>query len=214
MVRMIKTDRFLEIFPMFRKGSQRLVKDIMSYGRYRRVPSNTNLQLEGEPCHDLSLVLTGEKRIYKVSDTGREITLYVVGPGEICIMNASSILSNTDYPANVTSSTAVDMFLLPAKSFRELIAKYEEMRTFVFSHINYSFTTALELIVEVAFRRMDERLVDYLVERSQDNKLYTTHQEIANDLGTAREVVSRLLKDFEKRGMVVLSRNQIQLINL
>jgi CRP/FNR family transcriptional regulator len=159
-------------------------------------------------------VLTGEKRIYKVSDTGREITLYVVGPGEICIMNASSILSNTDYPANVTSSTAVDMFLLPAKSFRELIAKYEEMRTFVFSHINYSFTTALELIVEVAFRRMDERLVDYLVERSQDNKLYTTHQEIANDLGTAREVVSRLLKDFEKRGMVVLSRNQIQLINL
>lgn len=199
---------------MFRKGSQRLVKDIMSCGRYRSVPSNTNLQLEGEPCHDLSLVLTGEKRIYKVSDAGREIALYVVGPGEICILNASSILSNTEYPANVTSSTAVDMFLLPAESFREFFAKYDEMRTFVFSLINYSFTAALELIVEVAFRRMDERLIDYLVERSQDNKLYMTHQEIANDLGTAREVVSRLLKDFEKRGMVVLSRKQIQLINL
>ena len=76
------------------------------------------------------------------------------------------------------------------------------------------FVEVMELITEVAFKRMDERLIDYLIEKCEDGKLFATHQAIANELGTAREVVSRLLKDFERRGLILLSRNCIQLTNL
>ena len=106
------------------------------------------------------------------------------------------------------------MLSLPAKDFRELVAKYEEIRNFIFTAISQNFASLTELIKEVAFGKMDERLLDYLVEKSEQKKLQATHQKIANDLGTSREVVSRLLKEFERKGTVRLSRNLIELINL
>jgi len=106
------------------------------------------------------------------------------------------------------------MLSIPAKDFRELVAKYEEMRTFIFAAINQRFASIMELTKEIAFRNVDERLFEYIVEQSEHGKLSTTHQKIADDLGTAREVISRLLKDFEKKGMIRTSRNLIELTNL
>jgi CRP/FNR family transcriptional regulator len=87
------------------------------------------------------------------------------------------------------------------------------MREFVFTLLSRRLSGVMELVEEVAFGRMDERLAEYLVERSADNRLETTHQKIANDLGTSREVVSRLLKDLERKGKVRLSRNEIILLS-
>jgi len=84
----------------------------------------------------------------------------------------------------------------------------------IFSHISKVFSDVMELIIEVAFKRMNERLVDYLIEKSENGRLSATHQTIAQELGTAREVVSRLLKDMERRGAIMLARNSIQLVNL
>jgi CRP/FNR family transcriptional regulator len=159
-------------------------------------------------------MLSGEKRIYKVSETGREITLFEVGPGETCMFTVSSILSNTAFPANAASLTDIEMLLLTAQDFRKLFARHEEIRAFVFSIINQCFASVMEFLNEVTFNKMNQRLIDYLVEKSEDGKLLATHQKIASDLGTAREVVSRLLKDFETKGMILHSRNYIQLINL
>jgi CRP/FNR family transcriptional regulator len=213
-VESITENRFLDIFPFFRKGSQQLVSDILSSSEHKFLPANTILQLEGQLCHDLGLVVSGEQRIYKISESGREITLYEIGSGEICILNASCILSNSLCPATAESLTDVEILFLPAREFLTLIEKYEDMRTFIFTFINQILASTLELIVEIAFRRMDERLIDYLTKKSENGCLSTTHQKIARDLGTAREVVSRLLKDFERRDMVILSRNFIQVSNI
>lgn len=205
---------FLEIFPFFKKGNPDLVSEILSCARYETLPGNTMMQLEGKPCDSLGLMLSGEKRIYKSSGTGREITLYVVGPGETCILNASCILSNIICPVNAVSVGDVSLLSVSAKDFCGLIGKYEEMRSFIFEAISQNFASIIELVQEVAFRKMDERLLDYLVEKSDEGKLITTHQKIADDLGTAREVVSRLLKEFERKGAIRLSRNLIELTHL
>ncbi len=210
----ITRERFLDIFPVLLRGPQELVNDILSFSQYMSVPANTILQREGEYSTGLVLVLSGEKRIYKQTSAGKEITLYNVVAGEFCIINAMSLLSNSPYPANAISITKVELLIIPPDKFREYILKYEEMRNLIFSFISKNLADVMELITEVAFKRMDERLMDYIIEKSEDGKLYATHQAIANELGTAREVVSRLLKEFERRGLVILSRNCIRLAKI
>ncbi len=205
---------FLEIFPFFQKGATEVVSDILSCARHHALPAHTMMQLEGKPCDSLGLMLSGVKRIYKTSGSGREITLYDVGPGETCILNASCIMSNSVCPVNAVSATDVSMLSISAKDFRELIGRYEEIRSFIFAAISQNFASIIELIQDVVFRKMDERLFDYLVEKSEEGKLIATHQRIADDLGTAREVVSRLLKDLERKGNIRLSRNLIELTHL
>jgi CRP/FNR family transcriptional regulator len=210
----ITRDRFLDTFPVFQRGPQSLVNDILSFSQYMSVPPNTILQREGEYSPGLVLVLSGEKRIYKQSGNGKEITLYNVVAGEFCIINAMSLLSNSPYPANAISVTQVELLIIPPDKFREYIFKYEEMQSLIFSFISQNLADVMELIAEVAFKRMGERLMDDIIEKSEDGRLSATHQAIANELGTAREVVSRLLKDFERRGLIRLSRNCLQLTDL
>jgi CRP/FNR family transcriptional regulator len=172
------------------------------------------VKLEGDQCQDFVLMLSGEKRIYKVGGSAREITLYEIGSGDICVLNASCILSNTKLPANAATTSETEVLLLPAQHFLDMIARYEELRAFVHSRINEGMTSIMTLVSEIAFGKMDERLINYLIEKSEDGTLRSTHQKIAHDLGTSREVVSRLLKDFERHGMVLLSRNFIQIKDL
>jgi CRP/FNR family transcriptional regulator len=179
-----------------------------------KLPGKLLVKLEGEMCQDFILMLSGEKRIFKMGGSAREITLYEIGPGDICVLNASCILSNTRLPANAATTRETEVLSLPAQHFLDMIGGYEEMRSFVHSHINTGFASIMALIAEVAFGKMDERLTDYLIEKSENSKLQRTHQQIANDLGTSREVVSRLLKEFERQGLILLSRNFIELKNL
>ena len=103
------------------------------------------------------------------------------------------------------------MLYLPESVFQTLMANHQEMRTFIFSLFSRRYREIIELIEEVTFGKLGERLEDYLIEKAENDELRTTHQYIANDLGTSREVVSRLLKDFERQGKIILSRNHIQL---
>jgi len=209
----ISKDRFLSIFPVFQRASPALVSDILLSSQYVTAPPNTMLLRDGQYCPGLVLMLAGEKRIFKARE-GREITLNTIVPGEFCIFTPACSLSNTPYPANAISITDVEMLIIPPEKLQEYICQYEEMRNMIFSHISKVFSDVMELIIEVAFKRMNERLVDYLIEKSENGRLSATHQTIAKELGTAREVVSRLLKDMERRGAIMLARNSIQLVNL
>jgi CRP/FNR family transcriptional regulator len=207
-------DQVIKTFPVFQKWQPMLINEIFSCAKYKKTTGNTIILVEGQFCPTVDLILTGEKRVFKLSESGREVTLYESGPGEVCILNTSCVLSNTKFPAISVASTDIVTLTLEAGKFRELVDKYDEMRLFVFSIINDSISVLLELIVEITFRKMDQRLIDYLIEKAEEGALVSTHQKIANDIGTAREVVSRLLKDFERKGMVSLSRNRIRLVKM
>lgn len=208
---MDKSD-FLKSFPMFRNAHAGIVEGILSVSRQQVVPAGKQIYAQGDACSAIAFVLSGEIRVFKVGETGREITLYEIGPGETCILNASCILSGQSYPANAVATGDVDMLLIPSAAFRRLVDEHEEMRDFVFTLLSRRLSGVMELVEEVAFGRLDERLMDYLVEKSENNVLETTHQKIANALGTSREVISRLLKDFERKGEVRLSRSSITLL--
>jgi CRP/FNR family transcriptional regulator len=203
---------FLKAFPTLRRSADLLIMDLLRAGTIVDFPSGRQIYSEGDACSAIAFVLSGEVRVYKSGETGREITLYEIGPGETCILNASCLLSGTSYPAHAVTSAEGSMLLVPAPDFRRMVAEHESLRDFVFTLLSQRLSLVMELIEEVAFGRMDGRLMDYLVEKSENNKLETTHQKIANDLGTSREVVSRLLKDFERKQAVSLSRNSIILL--
>jgi CRP/FNR family transcriptional regulator len=208
----MNTHEFIQTFPAFRSSPETMLKDLLTAGRRQLIPAGRQIYHEGDACSAIAFVLAGGIRVYKLGQTGREITLYEIGPGETCILNASCILTDQNYPAHAVTAEETDLLLVPSAEFRRLVSDHETMRGFVFTLLSRRLSGVMELVEEVAFGRMDERLAEYLVARSADNRLETTHQKIANDLGTSREVVSRLLKDLERKGKVRLSRNEITMV--
>ena len=204
---------FYASFPRF-NGQPELVSDLLAQARRQKFPAGMHLYWEGDVCSGIAFLFSGRVRVYKSGESGREITLYEIGPGETCILNASCILGNNSYPANAVTLTAGEMLLVPAPLFSRLLGSHEALRAFVFSILSERLTEVMHLVNEVAFGRMDERLLDYLVEKSCDGVLCAPHQRIANDLGSSREVISRLLKELEHQGKVSLARNEVKLLDL
>ncbi|HET9951461.1 MAG TPA: Crp/Fnr family transcriptional regulator [Candidatus Eisenbacteria bacterium] len=173
---------------------------------------------EGDTCGHFAVLVSGRMRVFKLGENGHEITLYQVGAGDACPLNVSCILSNRPVPAMAKVEEAVEALVIPAATFRRWMGQHEALRSFVFEMFADRLTEVMSLVEEVAFRRMDQRLArrlhDLLVqEGAARGSVEITHAELAADLGTAREVVSRLLKEFERLGAVTLSRGRITLKN-
>lgn len=206
----IEIETFKAIFPSFRLSSLDLIENILYASTRKRFNKKDFLYIEGDQCNGIGLFLEGEVRVFKTSESGREITLYEMFAGDTCILNASSILSNSFYPANAQCVTDVSALLLPKSVFLELISGYEAMRNFIFNLFSQRLATMIEVVDEIAFGKMDLRLKNYLIEKADNDVVNLTHQQIANDLGSSREVISRLLKDLEKKGQVILHRKKIE----
>lgn len=201
-----------EHFPLFRQHPA-LLEDFVEAGQPIRLPRGHQIYWQGDACRGIAFLLSGAVRVYKCSENGREISLYEIVPGETCILNASCIIGRQGYPANAATLTDCRALMIPAETFRQLMARHEPLRIFIYSLLGQRLAEIMELVEEVAFRRMDDRLRDYLLEKSSDGILRATHQTISNDLGTSREVVTRLLRDLENRGEVHVSRNEISLLS-
>ncbi|MDP6777059.1 MAG: Crp/Fnr family transcriptional regulator [Candidatus Latescibacteria bacterium] len=180
-----------------------------------RVPAGQHIGLEGNPCSALAFVVSGSARVYKTGETGREITLYRVEPGETCILTASCILNEELFPAFAITETDVEAAAVPAQVFRRWTDRHPFWRDYVFRLISHRMATIIAVVEEVAFRRVDVRLAEFLAGASDgpDDPIRRTHQQIASELGTSREVVSRILKDFEREGLLSLSRSSVQVLD-
>jgi len=130
-------------------------------------------------------------------------------PGESCILTSSCLLGNTRYQARGITEQALEMVLLPAPAFHVLLGKYDAFREYVFHLFSDRLTDLMHLVSAVAFQKLDQRLAALLI--AKPNPLRTTHQALADELGSAREMVSRLLKGFAEQGWVKLAREQIEI---
>jgi CRP/FNR family transcriptional regulator len=140
---MMNSEFFVKIFPVFRGGLSNLVPPLLASARRQSIPRETRIYAEGDACSAIAFVLSGEIRVFKIGETGREITLYEIGPGETCILNASCILAHTSYPANAVAITDVDVLLVPSEVFHKLVMEHDAMREFVFTLLSRRLATVM-----------------------------------------------------------------------
>ncbi len=176
-----------------------------------QAPQGHQLFREGDACNGYVLVLSGSVRVYKIDEEGREILLYRVGEGQSCMLTTTCLLGLQDYPAEGVAESDVDLVVLSPKLFERLLLGSNSFRRYAMAYISERICDMMMLIEDVAFGRMDQRVARILLKRaeSEGDCLTCTHQELASELGTAREVVSRMLKSFERRGWVALARGTI-----
>jgi CRP/FNR family transcriptional regulator, anaerobic regulatory protein len=161
------------------------------------------------------IILKGNIKILRTDEDGREILMYYLGSGESCAMSLTCCLNAKKSEVLAVAEEKTEMILLPVQHVEEWITRYPTWRSFVFQTYQRRFDDLLTTIDSVAFHKMDERLWHYLQRKAgltATKSLGTTHEEIALELGTSREVISRLLKQLEKLGRVRLSRNRIELV--
>lgn len=200
----------LERFPVFRELAPARLERVLAESTLLRVPAGGVLFDARQPCRGFPLVLEGSVRVTKTSPGGREILLYRVEPGQGCILSGGCLLGDADYSARAVAETDVTLLSIPPALFQELMLACEPFRRFVFGMYGERLAEVMELVEEVAFRRLDVRLAQLLVQRGP--VIEATHQKLADELGSVREIVSRLLRSFEGRGWVRLERERITLL--
>ena len=165
----------------------------------------------GDLCQAFLILLDGEVRVQLTSASGREVTLYRIGPGGSCILTTSCLLSNEHYPAEAIAESDVEALAIPVSSFQSALESSQWFRRFVFDGFSSRLTSVIQKIEQIAFTAIDVRLAAVLLDLDRKGVEKITHQDIAVELGTAREVVSRHLKRFESQGWVQLGRGQVSL---
>jgi len=173
------------------------------------VPAGTVIFRPGSTCENYLIVLQGTVRTSITSENGREIVLYRVEAGQTCVLTTSCLLADSKYDTEGTAETDVVALAIPRVLFSELLGTSEKFRQLAFSTFSDRLHGLIVLINEISFGHLDTRLANYLTSKATDNLLEATHQSIAKDLGSAREAVSRLLKEFERKGFVKLDRGRI-----
>lgn len=200
-----------ERFPVFAELPSAVLADVIAAGHPRRVPAGTVLFEPGARCEGFPLVLDGSVRVVTSSEGGREIVLYRVGPGEGCILSGGCLLGQTGYRARGVADTDVELLRIPPALFQSLLLQHEPFRRFVFDMYGARLAEVMELLEEVAFRKLDSRLARLLVHRGP--VIVATHQALADELGSVRVFVSRLLRSFEERGWVRLEREKVTVLD-
>ena len=175
------------------------------------LPAGETVFQPGAECHNYIVVLEGWVKVLLLAPSGREIVLYRVGGGETCVLTTSCLMQGSQYDAAAITETSVTALLIPRPAFNEMMNTSAAFRQFIFSSFSTRLNELLGLVNEVAFGHVDKRLAGWLLARAQRGRVTATHQQIAGELGTAREVVSRLLKELERHGAVSLTRGAVSI---
>ncbi len=179
------------------------------------VVKNTVVFGPGKTPDNLLLLLEGTVRVQQLSENGREIVLYRVRAGESCVMTSACMLAFENYSAQGIAETDAQAVAIPLNVFDQLVGESIDFRRFVFTAFSSRIAELFHVVEDVAFQRIDVRLAEKIIEIAQNEKVvYLTHQQLAAELGTAREVISRQLAEFQRRHWVKQSRGAIQILDV
>ena len=206
--------RAVAALPLLAKADDETLRRLAERGYLARIPVGRDVFVEGQEVDAIPLLLSGAVRVYQIGETGREVTLYRFRPGESCVLTANAILTGKSFPAIATVEQEAEAVMVPADSFREWVAGQALWRGFFVDLVAQRLASVMSLVDEVAFQRLDRRVAALPAQRAlRENPIAITHQEIAAELGSAREAVSRVLEDLSSRGLIVLTRGRIEVLD-
>lgn len=208
----LTADRVRELYPSLAGLADDRLAPLLAPTAVMHLPAGSQVFAEHQPCQGFPLLLEGSIKVVKLAASGRELMLYRVAPGGSCIISSSCLLGHTDYNARGIAETPLTLTILPLASFSQLMIEYPAFRDFIFHLFAERIGELMQLVEEVAFARLDQRLAKLLVARQED-MLHVTHQQLADELGSVREIVSRLLKGFAAQGLVSLGREQLTILD-
>lgn len=201
----------LQIYPMLKDLPTGALDELLAGATYMKVPAQAMMFDENQPCMGFPLLLSGSARVIKAAPNGRELHLYYVLPGEACILTSSCLLGRANYQARCLVLQDLELVVLPPAAFRVLFSNLESFRDHVFSRFSERLSDLLQLVSAVTFQKLDQRLAATLAARP--SPIQATHQALADELGSLREIVSRLLKNFADQGWVRLGRERIEVVD-
>jgi CRP/FNR family transcriptional regulator len=205
---------WIDRFPGLARLEEPLRRMLVERARIIDLPAGTVIFGPGKAPEFLLLLIEGTVRVQQVSESGREIVLYRVHAGESCVLTTACLLAYEDYLAEGVAETAVRAVGIPRAVFEDLIASSGVFRRFVFTAYSRRITDLFLVIQEVAFRRLDLRLAQKLLDLAPAGGIVTTtHQQLATELGSAREVISRQLQEFQRRGWVASGRGHLEVLD-
>ncbi|RDE18743.1 Crp/Fnr family transcriptional regulator [Motiliproteus coralliicola] len=188
---------------------------ILSEAMLLEVPPGQSVFRVGDPCQNFLMVAAGQVKVIGRGSSGREILLYRIDQGGTCVLTTACLMGHDAYPAEGITETTVQAFAIPRQRFEQALAGSEGLRRFVFASYGERLSDLIRLVQQLAFERIDLRLARYLIENCRERiELQVTHQQLAIELGSAREVVSRQLKSFERQGWISLGRGTIRVEHL
>ena len=186
-----------------------VLTNISNHATHVSIKAGTTLFDCGSSCKMLPLVISGSIRVFKRSETSREISLYRVNKDELCIITISCLLGGDSYPATGVTDTEISAITIPRTLFLELVSTQPQFRDIVFHLFAERLSGLMQLVDEISFKKLDQRLAAFLALHGPIIK--ESHQEIADELGSVREIISRLLKQFEENNWVKLARKRIEI---
>ncbi len=195
--------------------SLKLLENLKGQGLIKKLNEGDILFQEEQAVREIPIILSGSVKIFQVDEEYREILLYYLKPGEACIMSFLGGLFNDKSKLKAIANEESEILILPEYKAGMLLKDYPEWTEYIFRVYYQRFKELLDIVNSVAFKKMDERLLTFLQDRAgilNQTQIEITHEELANELGTARVVISRLLKQMEKEGLVELGRNRITLL--
>lgn len=203
------------VLPFLADPAAEVARAFVAEASLVRLPAAATVFEEGDVCSAFAILARGQVRVFKIGETGREITLYRFARGESCILTASCILSDRQFPAIATVEEPADAFMVPYAVFQQWVDRFPPWRSYVFQLLSRRLAAVLAIIDEVAFRRVDVRIAEFLLRHAlpDTDTLALTHQQLATELGTSREVVSRILADFAAGGLVQVSRGSVRVLD-
>ena len=208
----VDAEKVLNLYPPLAGLPVERLNALVSPQAVMHLPAGTQVFAEHQPCQGFPLLLEGSIKVVKLAASGRELMLYRVTPGGSCIISSSCLLGHTDYNARGIAETPLTLLVLPVVSFSALMLEHPPFRDFVFHLFADRIGELMQLVEEVAFARLDQRLAKLLLARNEST-LNVTHQQLADELGSVREIVSRLLKGFAAQGLVSLGREQLSIVD-